>query len=466
LRRSAVTGPGWTDELARIFDPREAGPEWQKDFGYRGRPRIRLLIDGEDLVHSYAQALYMHTGRWTGPLSDGLEKALMYGAWAGGAPEPNPMRDPKDPQMEPPEIMTFVAMPADLIEAVTPGNVTDGYPEEARKQIGRCLFGEDGYFVNEWIRQLQDENRLVTWMRSARLPGGAARPNALLVQKYYQPERPVGFRLLRSKPILLAQVMGAGLTLKVGEKVEALKSGRLIKGKWLPSIWKSARVLAVNYDGSYDLQFDMGFGPYRERRHELKDLKGRPGLSLRKNEVYKDWGADNMLAKFRMQQEMNYSPATPPTRIRLPGMMDRISDMMDTEGNQDWYICSSKKFMLTACARTKDTVRLEDFTRKFQLGYRWIQTPDGPRFEPCPNPTMASALRANHNGTAQQFKDAASADDKAKERLRRYKETMANFSCQVEQVPLAEPDVPSRPAGPTGRGLYAGSPPMPVRVNR
>eukprot|EP00435_Cladocopium_sp_Y103_P051783 s749_g16.t1 len=47
-RRANVTGPGWTDELARIFDPRPEGPGWQPEFGYSGRPRLRLLVDAED----------------------------------------------------------------------------------------------------------------------------------------------------------------------------------------------------------------------------------------------------------------------------------------------------------------------------------------------------------------------------------------------------------------------------------
>lgn len=47
------------------------------------------------------------------------EKALDYGAWGGGEPEdPNPGRKPNEPDMTPPEILTFVGMPADLIEAL------------------------------------------------------------------------------------------------------------------------------------------------------------------------------------------------------------------------------------------------------------------------------------------------------------------------------------------------------------
>lgn len=412
-------------------------------------------------MHSYAQAAYQQTGKWTGPLSFGLEEALLYGAWRGGAPALDPNRNPEDPQMEPPEILTFVAMPADLIEAVLPSSVVDGYPEATRKEIGRCLFGKEGYHINMWIRQLQDEDRLITWGRPARLPGGAPRPNALFTQKYYKAGAPIAFKTLWSTPIVLSQVMGSGTTVKVGDKVEALKNGRLIKDKYVPSQWQLARVLAINYDGTYDLQFDMNQGPYRERR--IKNLKGLPQLSLRKNEVYKDFGADSMPAKFRMMQELCYAQAVPPNKIRLPGTVDRLSDTTDTQGNQDWYLCTSRNFVLTAGATTKERVRLEDFTRKFQLGYRWVPKADGLRFEPVPNPTMAAALCASHNNVAQQFEMAAAADDIARQKLQKYKEDMEHIAVEVETLQPVEPARPSRPAGPRGRGLYlAATPPMPM----
>ncbi|CAL1173558.1 unnamed protein product [Cladocopium goreaui] len=131
-RRANITGPGWTDELARIFDPRPEGPGWQPEFGYSGRPRLRLLIDAEDICHSYAKAKYLQTGKWTGPLSEGIEKVLDYGAWGGGEPED---RAPDEPDMTPPEILTFVGMPADMIEAVKPGDLVDGYPEAWRWMV-------------------------------------------------------------------------------------------------------------------------------------------------------------------------------------------------------------------------------------------------------------------------------------------------------------------------------------------
>ena len=57
-------------------------------------------------------------------------------------------------------------------------------------------------------------------------------------------------------------------------------------------MWKKAKVVAVNYDGTYDLQFEMNHGPYREQR--MKGLKGKPTLSLRREEQFKGYAADHM----------------------------------------------------------------------------------------------------------------------------------------------------------------------------
>eukprot|EP00439_Symbiodinium_sp_Y106_P068077 s2837_g11.t1 len=56
LRKANVTGPGWTDELARLFDPRVEGPDWEPELGYCGRPRLRLLLDAEDASKSDLRA--------------------------------------------------------------------------------------------------------------------------------------------------------------------------------------------------------------------------------------------------------------------------------------------------------------------------------------------------------------------------------------------------------------------------
>ncbi|CAJ1358238.1 unnamed protein product [Effrenium voratum] len=69
--------------------------------------------------------------------------------------------------------------------------------------------------------------------------------------------------------------MGAETGLQVGEDVEALKTGRFFKDTWIPSMWKKAKVVAANYDGTYDLQFEMNHGPYRERRRP-KATSARP----------------------------------------------------------------------------------------------------------------------------------------------------------------------------------------------
>ncbi|CAE8614599.1 unnamed protein product [Polarella glacialis] len=336
---------------------------------------------------------------------------------------------------------------------------------DRRKEVENVVLNEDGLYINEFLRSLQDDNRLLTWNRPSRLPGGAARPNTLMVQKYYQSGKPIGFRNLRARPIVLSQAMGAGSTLKVGESVEALKPGYFTDNDlWSPSKWEKAEVLAVNYDGTYDLQFFMDHGPYRENRK--KGLRGTPTLSLRRNEVYADFGADKMPAKFRMMKELNYSQAVDPSQIRMPGMLDRLSDTNDTEGSQDWYICTSKKFLLTASGKGDEQRRLDDFSRQFQFDYRWVATADGDlRFEPLPNPNMAMSLKACHNEVAQQFASAANADEEARRKLLQYKGEMDEYQELLESPVQTKTAKPSRPAGPKGRGLLEEEL-EPVRVGR
>jgi len=447
LRKANVTGPGWTDELARLFDPRVEGPDWEPELGYCGRPRLRLLLDAEDICHSYAKARYMQTGEWTGPLSDGIAKALDYGAWGGGdVEEVDPDRGPNDPDMTPPEILTFVGMPSDLIEALKPGDLVDGFPEDTRQEIGNVVLSEDGFFINAFLRSLQDDDRLITWHRPARQPGGIPRVNALMAQKYYEPSKVVPFRFLSARPILLNQAMGGETGLEVGARVEALKPGRFFKDTWIPSMWKPAIVAAANYDGTYDLQFEMNHGPYRERR--TKGHKRTPTLSLRKNERFKDFGADHMPASFRLFEEMNYQQSVPPSNIRMVGFIDRISDMHDPDATQDWYLCTSKKFMVTESQTGRDAKRLDDFARRFLFSYRWVPTEDGDlRFEPVPNASQAQSLRVCHKNTAMQFASAASADDEAKRKIKRYKAEMAQFEQVIGEI-TAQEHKPRRPAGP------------------
>eukprot|EP00439_Symbiodinium_sp_Y106_P080835 s938_g19.t1 len=214
------------------------------------------------------------------------------------------------------------------------------------------------------------------------------------------------------------------------------------KDTWIPSMWKPAIVAAANYDGTYDLQFEMNHGPYRERRTpkipegmgtarkkpkaktpkpniclqlgtgtaRTKGHKRTPTLSLRKNERFKDFGADHMPASFRLFEEMNYQQSVPPSNIRMVGFIDRISDMHDPDATQDWgapgsffrravtlnlvlssetpspgwNISGSKREPKTfRCASAK---RLDDFARRFLFSYRWVPTEDGDlRFEPVPN---------------------------------------------------------------------------------
>eukprot|EP00929_Paragymnodinium_shiwhaense_P085298 TRINITY_DN45711_c0_g1_i1.p1 TRINITY_DN45711_c0_g1~~TRINITY_DN45711_c0_g1_i1.p1 ORF type:complete len:599 (+),score=153.92 TRINITY_DN45711_c0_g1_i1:29-1825(+) len=459
--KSYVTGPGWTDEVARIFNPTYEGPEWQPELGYRGRSTIRVMLDGEELVHNYAKAYYEHFGRWTGPQSAGIEKAFEYGAWLGGVPDEKREGGEEGVNLDSPEVMVFVAMPADLIESSRSYDVCDGYPELFRDTQERCLelmLDNESrlqgkpvkIWINEWIRMLQDQNRLITWKRQ-RNARGKPLPSALERQKTWQAGQMVKFAGLKKPPPLLSQVVAASVALQVGDKVEALKGGLLVKGNWMPSEWKTARVLAVNYDGTYDLQFEMNFGPYRENR--LKGLNGKAMLSLRVAEKYKDnWGADSMPASFRMLQEMNYQSAVSPDRIRMPGMLDRLSDTFNTEANQDWYLCSSKKFVNTVHLhqRRKDYPRLAEWKTKFQFAHRWVldESGQGLKFEPVPNFVMAESLRANHGKTGEHFEKAVAIDQKIKEKLDIYKLEMNDLSREIESMKPTEPAQPTRAAGP------------------
>lgn len=443
-RAGYVTGPGWTDEIARIFDPNAEGPQWEPELGYRGRKRIRLLLDGEDLAHSYAKAEYERTGKWTGPLSAGIEKALLWGAWRGGDPEEVPVV-PGSPTMTPPEILTFVAMPADMIESISSACLVDGYPEETRQDLGNVIINQEGLFVNEFLRSLQDDRRLITWVRPARKQHGGFRDSVLMTQKYFNEGTVEEFRGLHRMPILLAQVMGAGGTIKVGDDVESLRSKRMASGRYLPSKWEKAKVLAINYDGTYDLEFPMTWGPYRDRR--TKGLGGRPTLSLKKNEIFRDFGADHMPAEFRMMQEMNFAQAVPPSKIRLLGALDCLSDLADTEGNQDWFLCSSKKFYMTHAKHGMGEVpRLETFLQKFQMSYKWVPTAEGLEFQPVPNAHMSVCLKTTHGSVADHFPEAMGADLAVKERLRKMKIQMELLEQSVTQIPPVPPAVPKRAA--------------------
>ncbi|CAE7157224.1 unnamed protein product [Symbiodinium necroappetens] len=200
----------------------------------------------------------------------------------------------------------------------------------------------------------------------------------------------------------------------------------------------------------------MNHGPYRERR--TKGHKRTPTLSLRKNERFKDFGADHMPASFRLFEEMNYQQSVPPSNIRMVGYIDRISDMHDPDATQDWYLCTSKKFMVTESQTGRDAKRLDDFARRFLFSYRWVPTEDGDlRFEPVPNASQAQSLRVCHKNTAMQFANAASADDEAKRKIKRYKAEMAQFEQVIGEI-TAQEHKPRRPAGPrkTRRGMFLG----------
>lgn len=62
-----------------------------------------------------------------------------------------------------------------------------------------------------------------------------------MAQKYYESGKPVIFRTLVARPVLLSQAMGAETGLNIGDEVEALKPGRFFKETWIPSMWKKAK---------------------------------------------------------------------------------------------------------------------------------------------------------------------------------------------------------------------------------
>jgi len=452
-RKAAMMGPGWTDEIAQLVHPLPEGPKWQeKRPGYRGRPLIRLLLDGEDLVHSYAKAALERTGEWTGPVSSGLEKALTFGGWLGGAPD--------DP--EAPEIMTFVGMPTDLVESTNPNTVVDGYPEDMRERAGRVMTGEDmeGYYVNEWIRQLQDQDRLITWTRPSTIRG-RPRPNNLIKQKRYQDGEEIRMHNLRDSHVLLSQVMGAGTTLQVGETVEALKQTQLANGQWLPAKWTPAVVRAANYDGTYDLMFDMKRNePYH--RSLKQNLKSLPCISQKMDWFYKRYGADDMPAAFRLHQEMDFAMAVPPGHIRMQKTVDTIADTMDTDGSQSWYLVSNKEFIITGDyykrhpEQKSPADRVEEWKDMFQIRFEWEDTPEGLKFVPQLTKRQWDCLQINHKdvvavaGPAELPKELQ-IDEFHKKFLEETQEMMEKYTKGVHRVTQMTPDRPTRPAGPQPR---------------
>lgn len=89
-------------------------------------------------------------------------------------------------------------------------------------------------------------------------------------------------------------------------------------------MWKKAKVVAVNYDGTYDLQFEMNHGPYREQR--MKGLKGRPTLSLRREEQFKGYAADHMPASWHGKERLAKRKAILLHRMCIDISVDALSD--------------------------------------------------------------------------------------------------------------------------------------------
>ena len=236
--------------------------------------------------------------------------------------------------------------------------------------------------------------------------------------------QPIFFQEQKARPVLLCQTMGAETGLQVGDEVEALKPGRFYKETWIPSMWKKATVVASNYDGTYDIQFEMKHGPYREQMTLGAKGKGHkrvPTLSLRRNEQFKDFGADHMPASFRLFQEMNYQLSMHPKNIRLPGSIEALANVQDIDAMQDWYLCTNMEYIYRGRSKT-DEKRLTEYARRFIFNYRWVPTPEGDlRFEPVPNAAQALALRTSHKDTTQQFASLAQVEDDAKKKVEKYK---------------------------------------------
>jgi hypothetical protein len=280
------------------------------------------------------------------------------------------------------------------------------------------------------------------------------KPNALLVQKHYREgDVNVLSRCMKNAPFLLTQCMGSGLSVTVGQEVEALKPGKVVSNGWVPSKWEKAKVMAVNYDGTYDVKFYQTWGTVRERKTELR-VNGYLSLKKSKNERYKDqWGADHMPAAFRMMQEMNYMQATPPSRIRLIGSMDRLSDQVNDDASQDWFLCTSKVFTTHKAGHfdakgKEDSSRLHNWQQQFSFSYKWVPTPEGGlRFEPVPNQAMMLTLDASNRETAEQLGNTSLAGKRAWDKLEGVKATLNQIVEEASAVKDLEP-LNLRPSGP------------------
>jgi len=471
IRQAQVTGPGWTDEVARIFSPDYDGPQWDAKLGYRGRKKLKIMLDAEDICHSYAKAKWLQTGKWTGPLSEGIEKVMNFGAWGGGLPEE--MHPPEGASEEldfrTPEIQTFVGMPSNLIEATNPQHLVDGYPDALREELGyieKVDYDEHlqrDIYCNEWLRSLQDENRLFTWKprnpvkRGDPLNRGETVYNTLQKQKNYRGGQ-MQIADFKDMPVLLSHTIGAGMGVKAGDEIEVLKPGKMFEGTWIPSAWVDAEVKAINYDGTFDVQIIRRYGDQRLiKRRGLNRIY----LPMNKNEVYADptYGADKYTAEFRLDFDREFMQAVPPSSLRLPKMAERIGDTLDSEACQDWYMCTTKDFSnfwleshrfpkhmrKLRQAKLRWPLRLNEWKKHFLLSYEWVPSAEGLSFKPLPNTRMTDALVVGHGPVAEKVEIA---DTRDMLELRRLKDNISQIEEEMKIIPPAPDAVPSRPAGP------------------
>jgi len=263
----------------------------------------------------------------------------------------------------------------------------------------------------------------------------------------------------RSVPVLLSHTIGAGMGVKVGDDIEVLRPGKMLEGTWIPSAWVDAKVLAINYDGTYDVKIVRLYGEQRLiKRRGLKRIH----LRARRNEIFADpmYGADEYTAEFRLDHEREFMQAVPASKLRLPKMAERIGDTLDSEACQDWYLCTTKdincfKYDDRKFPKHMRTLRLKKFAwedrlaewkRSFLLSYRWVPSAEGLSFEPVPNRRMADALTAKP--VDQRLRVPTAEDTRDMLELQRIKANMSQIEEEMKVIPPAPAAVPTRAAGP------------------
>jgi len=282
---------------------------------------------------------------------------------------------------------------------------------------------------------------------------GVFRENALQVQKHYSSTRKTDVVRPWNPPPLLAQAMGAGSTLRVGDKVVALKDGKIHEGQYYPGRWEKAFVAAVNYDGTYDVEF-VSWTPMFERlmKGEIKGERTYTAkLPNRKQMVYmKDWGADYMSAEYRLMKENNYVMSMPASRIKVSDNV--LSDTMDSNGNQDWFLCTSQNYTTKRRIFGMDAgyhERLKEYQERFIIKYEWVDDGEGGlMFKPTPTMLQRHMMHCNHRSVSNLFGEELGIEEETREMFLRAKNGMREALKELREVRHVPGDRPTRPAGP------------------